>query len=71
MKLSDTKIHIGGLMRCCINTVYTLDPDGDYQDGEYDCKYEEPGNAQILLKDGVWQWNEARHGIKAEPEGSE
>lgn len=58
MLLKDTKINIGGLMRCCIQTIVELDPDKEYIDGTIiDCKFEADGNKQIVLKDGIWQWN--------------
>ncbi len=58
MKLKDTKINIGGLMRCCLETIETLNPDYELKDGMIiDCKYEHPGNKQIILQNGVWRWN--------------
>lgn len=57
MKLSDTKINQAGLMRCCLDTIETL-PDDDYPDGAVvGCKHESAGNAQIVLRRGVWRWN--------------
>ena len=57
MKLSHTAILVGGMLRCCIDTIDTLDKDADYQDMVIDCKHEKPGNQAIRLKDGVWMWN--------------
>ena len=58
MKLNETKISIGGLMRCCIATIEEQDPDKEYKNGDIiDCKFEEGGNKNIILKDGIWQWN--------------
>ena len=56
-KLSDTTISHGGLMRCCLVTIEEL-PDTEYVDGTViDCKHESAGNKNIILKNGVWQWN--------------
>ncbi len=33
MKLSETRISPGGLLRCCIETINTLDPTAEYSDG--------------------------------------
>ena len=58
MKLNETKVSIGGLMRCCLDTIDTLDTTVDYPDGHIiDCKHETKGNKNIILKDGIWQWN--------------
>ena len=61
MKLYETKIKPGGLMRCCIETIDTLTDtldDVDYPDGYVlDCKYEKSDNQTIILLDGYWQWN--------------
>ena len=58
MKLKDTTINTGGMLRCCVATIDELNKDTDYPDGfVLDCHYEEYGNKSILLKDGVWQWN--------------
>ena len=57
--LGETRIDQSGLFRCCVDTVETL-PDGDYPDGVViDCKHEPTGNAAIVLRAGVWQWNNA------------
>jgi hypothetical protein len=56
-KLSDTTISHGGLMRCCLATIAEL-PDTEYADETIiDCKHEGVGNKNIILKNGVWQWN--------------
>ena len=58
MKLHETRIRPGGLMRCCIETIDTLDNSIDYPDCfVLDCKYEKPDNKTIILLDGYWQWN--------------
>ena len=60
MKLSETRINTGGMLRCCIDTICTLDKDIDFKDESIiDCKYEETGNQSIILKNGVWRWNES------------
>ena len=59
MKLTETKVNIGGLMRCCLETIETLDQDVDYPDKYViDCKYEDVGNKNIILENGVWRWND-------------
>jgi len=62
MQIKDTRIDIGGLMRCCIATIDEYVH--EHQDEEVpaeplvlDCKYEPPGNAQVVLQDGRWRWN--------------
>ena len=58
MKLHETKIDTGGLFRCCIATLRELDPEIDYPDGHIlDCKYEKEGNANLILSEGYWKWN--------------
>ena len=59
MKLTETKINMGGMLRCCIDTINTLDESIDYQNKIIiDCKHEKPGNQSIILLDGIWQWNQ-------------
>lgn len=64
MKYPDTKIAIGGLMRCCTATIAAYveahKDDDEVVDQILDCTYEEPGNARIILEDGVWRWNRPR-----------
>lgn len=59
MKLKDTRIRIGGLMRCCLETIYQLPPDTDYTEGiVVPCKH---CSSSVILEDGKWRWNrEAR-----------
>jgi len=33
MKLKETKIHIGGLMRCCLETIESINPDIELENG--------------------------------------
>jgi hypothetical protein len=57
-KIDQTKINQGGLMRCCIDTICTLDENAEFENGiVIDCKYEKEGNQNIVLLDGVWRWN--------------
>ena len=59
MKLYETKIHMGGMLRCCVATIQDLYPEQEFENGlELDCKYEKTGNKSIILIDGVWKWNE-------------
>ena len=48
-------------MRCCLETLYEYietHADEECTEGEtLDCKYEKPGNANIILCDGIWRWN--------------
>lgn len=59
---AQTKVDQGGLMRCCLATI------SDYlsvhsaetpQPGLIlDCKFQKPGNAQIILdQNSIWRWN--------------
>jgi len=58
MKLSETKINFGGLLRCCIDTIDTLPSDVEYDDGVIiDCKHETKNNRNIILREAVWQFN--------------
>ena len=59
MKLCETKINIGGMLRCCIATIQELDPEQEFENGlELDCKYEKSGNKSMVLDSGVWKWND-------------
>jgi hypothetical protein len=60
MKIKDTTIAIGGLMRCCIATILAYidaHQDDDVVDMVLDCMHEKPGNEQILLTGRTWKWN--------------
>ena len=60
MKLKETKVNQGGLMRCCLSTISQYVEDHLEDDAEnltLDCKHEKPGNQQIKLVDGLWSWN--------------
>ena len=59
MRMADTKVDIGGLMRCCLSTIdeYVIEhPDDEATDLIIDCRYEDPGNEQIMLVAGRWKW---------------
>lgn len=58
MRLEHTFVNEGGLFRCCLQTIESLNPFADYKDGMViDCQYEPSGNRRIILQDGVWKWN--------------
>jgi hypothetical protein len=58
--MKEYSVNIGGLMRCCLATLdehmlyATEDPE---EDETLDCKYEEPGNKNMVFRDNAWQWN--------------
>jgi hypothetical protein len=65
-KIAETVISQGGLMRCCIETIYDyIDTHGQEPITEplvLDCKYERPDQQIILSKNvntgqWVWRWN--------------
>ncbi len=56
---NERRIRIGGLMRCCIETIRTTDIRTDI--GEVlQCKFtddpDDPGHRLIVADDGVWEW---------------
>lgn len=59
MKYSDTTLHYGGLIRCCIQTIIDLAAtDAECKDGDIlDCKYEAAGNGNMILVGTEWRWN--------------
>lgn len=61
MKLKETKINQGGLMRCClghINDYVEARLDEEATDRVIFCPYHADKNEEgIRLKDGVWEWN--------------
>ena len=66
VRLRDTRILQGGLMRCCIQTVRDIvaeDPDREIifdtdEPDVFDCKFEDEDNQQLLLTpEGFWKWN--------------
>jgi hypothetical protein len=64
MQQRDTTLNIGGLMRCCVQTLRNYI--GDHADDEaveglvLDCAHESPGNKNLVLRDGCWRWNGGR-----------
>jgi len=59
MKLNETKINIGGMFRCCYETLRMLDNEVEYYDGQViDCEYEPKGNKNLILIAGTWHWND-------------
>ena len=59
MKISETRMETGGLMRCCLATIddyATNHADDEAIDMELDCMHEAAGNKQILLEGGRWRW---------------
>lgn len=61
MKIHDTVVNQGGLMRCCLETIHQFaieDAEREVEEGHIlDCKYEKPGNGRIILNNGAWRWN--------------
>lgn len=59
---AQTKVAQGGLMRCCLATIDEYVATHADQSPKFglilDCKYEKPGNAQVVLDtSGIWRWN--------------
>ena len=54
-------MRIGGLMRCCIETIGDLYPDGPAQvaiEGQrLQCKYVDTPNHRMIFHDGAWEWD--------------
>lgn len=71
-KFSDTRVKVGGLMRCCDATIaeYVDEHKDEEALGAFtlDCKYEPAGNGQVFFDGSVWAWagteeeRVARHG---------
>ena len=54
--MSERAIYIGGLMRCCIQTIREYD--GPESEGlAIPCKFHEDASKVIVIKNGAWQWN--------------
>lgn len=61
LKMSDTVVSMGGLMRCCIKSL------SEYIDEHADepavsgttvpCKYENNADRTMILEGKVWYWN--------------
>ncbi len=62
MKYRDTKIGIGGLMRCCIATIDAYvdeHADEDVADVDIWCEHghgDRNEDARIILRTNVWRW---------------
>ena len=57
MIANQQKVNQGGLMRCCLATVAECEDEVEVG-AILDCKYESPGNANMILDQGlVWRWN--------------
>lgn len=54
-------VMIGGLMRCCIETVGDLYPDGPAliatEGQRLQCKYSESELHRMIFKGGFWRWD--------------
>jgi len=60
MKHGNTRINIGGMLRCCVATLNEMDLDTEVENGQtLDCKYEKENNQSMILEDGIWKWNES------------
>jgi hypothetical protein len=47
------------MLRCCVATLSNIDLDTEFEDGTIlDCQYEKEGNQSMILKNGIWKWNE-------------
>ncbi len=59
------RVRIGGLMRCCLETIDDLYPDGRTAiatEGQaLQCKYA-PDNPEhrMIFRDGAWEWDHPR-----------
>jgi len=59
------RLRPGGVLRCCIDTIEDLYPDGPSKvavEGQrLQCKYN-PDNPdhQVLFRDGAWEWDHPR-----------
>lgn len=56
------RVRIGGLMRCCTETIGDLYPDGPAQvaiEGQQlSCKYNpKMQNHRMIFHDGAWEWD--------------
>lgn len=58
------RVRIGGLMRCCLETVSDLYPDGPgalaAEGQRLQCKYaaDNPEH-RMIFRDGAWEWDHA------------
>lgn len=65
MKLTETRIHHGGMMRCCIATIVEhveRVPDAEAVDQDLACKYEGvDAPARLKLRSGRWAIDLSMH----------
>lgn len=54
--ISDTQIHVGGVYRCCVNTVAKLTT-GKYEPGD-EMPCEHCSDAMLLGEDYIWRGKE-------------
>lgn len=58
---SSDQVRIGGLLRCCVETINDLYPDGPAQIGvegqTLQCKYHQDEVPPIRFRDGAWERN--------------
>lgn len=61
MNVNSVRVAMGGLMRCCIQTFKDLPDDFEFTEGMVlDCKFEKPGNAQMVFEGDTLRWNGPR-----------
>ncbi len=54
--MAEHAIRIGGLMRCCIETLNDRARTGEPHEGEkIECKYA-PRHSAMIYRDGAWEW---------------
>lgn len=54
----DTRIDSGGMFRCCVDTLVSLQPGHKFEDGTViSCKHEKRGNKNLILANGTWKTN--------------
>jgi hypothetical protein len=58
--VSREPVRIGGLMRCCLETIREYDKPGVEGD-IVNCKY---CSSSMRFRDGVWEWNHDIKGMK-------
>lgn len=53
MKMEETKINIGGLLRCCLQNFQEQDSKEVNENDIITCKY---CGEDIILKGNIWEW---------------
>lgn len=55
-------VRIGGLMRCCRESISDLYPEGPglvaREGQELQCKFSESKNHRMRFRDGAWEWDD-------------